>query len=482
MEQEFVALGHAGSDAYAGLETFPNPGVERVELVSDELTAFCPITHQPDFYTATIAYEPGELCLESKSLKIYLSRFHDQGVFCEALAVQIRDEVAEALQLERGRVHVTLRQKARGGITITAFGVEKQAGRPIVRRPRVVDDRQSDPPECGYSYSAYVVALAVPANAVAGGRVSAFYYPWYGTSSADGSYQHWSQDGHAPPNDIASSYYPAIGLYSSSDKLVIDAQMSEIRGAGIDEIAVSWWGQGSPEDLRMPAIVAPRTSAACSSPRTSSRIAGGPSSRSRPTSRTSPAGSGSRRSTSTSRSISHRATGPTNHPLLHPVPDITVYAQTALAGAAAVGAVRRRLHLRHRHVRRQQLPPALRGSACDAPAMRSVGRPGVQREAGQRRPGRQAAQARPDLRRDVARSARERRGQHHDHVVQRVARGNADRARRGRVGARRYRYLSYDGAWGLHGAAAESAYLVRTRYWTDVFHKTLPLQPKTKAS
>ena len=97
MEQEFVALGHAGSDAYAGLETFPNPGVERVELVSDELTAFCPITHQPDFYTATIAYEPGGLCLESKSLKIYLSRFHDQGVFCEALAVQIRDEVAEAL-------------------------------------------------------------------------------------------------------------------------------------------------------------------------------------------------------------------------------------------------------------------------------------------------------------------------------------------------------------------------------------------------
>jgi 7-cyano-7-deazaguanine reductase len=120
MEQEFVALGHSGSDAYAGLETFPNPGVDRVELVSDELTAFCPITHQPDFYTATIAYEPGERCLESKSLKIYLSRFHDQGVFCEALAVQIRDEVAETLRLDRGCVHVSLRQKARGGISITA--------------------------------------------------------------------------------------------------------------------------------------------------------------------------------------------------------------------------------------------------------------------------------------------------------------------------------------------------------------------------
>jgi len=41
-------------------------------------------------------------------------------VFCEALAVRIRDDVAEILQLVPGRVHVTLRQKARGGITITA--------------------------------------------------------------------------------------------------------------------------------------------------------------------------------------------------------------------------------------------------------------------------------------------------------------------------------------------------------------------------
>lgn len=120
MEQQFVALGHAGSDAYAGLETFPNPGVSTVELVSDELTGLCPITNQPDFYTATIAYEPDALCLESKSLKIYLSRFRDQGAFCEALAVQIRDEVAAALELETARVHVTLEQKARGGITITA--------------------------------------------------------------------------------------------------------------------------------------------------------------------------------------------------------------------------------------------------------------------------------------------------------------------------------------------------------------------------
>ena len=121
MEHEFVALGHAGSEAYIGLETFPNPGVERVELVSDELTAVCPITNQPDFYTATIAYRAGELCLESKSLKLYLSRFREEGVFCEALAVRIRDEVASALEVEIAAVQVSLCQKARGGITITAF-------------------------------------------------------------------------------------------------------------------------------------------------------------------------------------------------------------------------------------------------------------------------------------------------------------------------------------------------------------------------
>jgi 7-cyano-7-deazaguanine reductase len=118
--QEFVALGHAGSDHYAGLETFPNPGVSQVEMVSDELVAVCPITGQPDFYLAAIEFQPDALCLESKSLKLYLARFRNEGAFCEALAVKIRDDVAEALELPPERVTVTLEQKARGGITITA--------------------------------------------------------------------------------------------------------------------------------------------------------------------------------------------------------------------------------------------------------------------------------------------------------------------------------------------------------------------------
>jgi len=117
---EFSALGHAGSDHYVGLETFANPGVSEVEMESDELTAMCPVTGQPDFYVATIAYRPDRLCIESKSLKLYLNAYRNEGQFCETLAVRIRDDVAAALELKADKVRVTLRQKARGGITITA--------------------------------------------------------------------------------------------------------------------------------------------------------------------------------------------------------------------------------------------------------------------------------------------------------------------------------------------------------------------------
>jgi 7-cyano-7-deazaguanine reductase len=119
-ETDLVALGHPGPGAYAGLESFPNPGASTVELTSDELAALCPVTGQPDLYIATIEYEPDARCLESKSLKLYLNEFRDQSHFCEALAVKIRDDVAETLALPAERVRVTLRQKARGGITVTA--------------------------------------------------------------------------------------------------------------------------------------------------------------------------------------------------------------------------------------------------------------------------------------------------------------------------------------------------------------------------
>ena len=101
-----------------------------------------------------------------------------------------------------------------------------------------------------------LLALGAPASAAAAGGVSAFYYPWYGTPELDGSYLHWQHEGHFPPTDIAAGYYPARGLYSSADPALLAAHMREMASIGIDEVVSSWWGWGSPEDLRLPAVIA----------------------------------------------------------------------------------------------------------------------------------------------------------------------------------------------------------------------------------
>ena len=83
-----------------------------------------------------------------------------------------------------------------------------------------------------------------------------FYYPWYGTQARDGAYLHWRQHWRLPPFDIASNFYPQRGPYSSGDPRVVSAQMEEIAGAGIGEVVTSWWGWGSLEDVRLPTVVA----------------------------------------------------------------------------------------------------------------------------------------------------------------------------------------------------------------------------------
>ena len=99
------------------------------------------------------------------------------------------------------------------------------------------------------------LASGPPAPTSPEGVVTAFYYPWFATITEDGDYAHWAEYGHLPPNDISSVYYPALGVYSSDDPSVLDAQMREIERARIGQIAVSWWGRGSPEDQRLPAVV-----------------------------------------------------------------------------------------------------------------------------------------------------------------------------------------------------------------------------------
>ena len=100
-----------------------------------------------------------------------------------------------------------------------------------------------------------VLFLAVPAAARAGEPQSAiFFYPWYSNTSHDGAYAHWTQGGHTPPFDIASRFFPARGAYSSADPRVLRAQMRDIAAAGVDEVVSSWWGRGSAEDKRLPSV------------------------------------------------------------------------------------------------------------------------------------------------------------------------------------------------------------------------------------
>jgi glycoprotein endo-alpha-1,2-mannosidase len=92
-----------------------------------------------------------------------------------------------------------------------------------------------------------------------GGRASPeaaiFYYPWYSTPVRDGRWAHWyvERDGTAL---LATQYYPARGLYSSSNARIVAAQMREIRAAGVGTVVVSWWGQASPEAERLPLVTA----------------------------------------------------------------------------------------------------------------------------------------------------------------------------------------------------------------------------------
>jgi glycoprotein endo-alpha-1,2-mannosidase len=88
------------------------------------------------------------------------------------------------------------------------------------------------------------------------GTVAIFYYPWYGTPATDGAWQHWDQNVHLPPADLYSSFFPALGPYSSSDPAVVERQMTQIASAGIDEVVISWWGRGSAEDARLPLVAA----------------------------------------------------------------------------------------------------------------------------------------------------------------------------------------------------------------------------------
>ena len=78
----------------------------------------CPVTEQPDLSHVVIEYAPGQWCIESKSLKLYLWGFRDRPVFAEAMAAEIAGEVMTSAKPQW--VTVTLTQRPRGGIEVQA--------------------------------------------------------------------------------------------------------------------------------------------------------------------------------------------------------------------------------------------------------------------------------------------------------------------------------------------------------------------------
>lgn len=110
-------LGKTINEPVSELDSFPAPsGIGHVLMTSDEVASSCPITGQPDFYTVKIEYRPNDLCIESKSLKLYLWNFAKQPVFAEKMAADIRDRVVQ--DIEPITCRVTTIQKPRGGISI----------------------------------------------------------------------------------------------------------------------------------------------------------------------------------------------------------------------------------------------------------------------------------------------------------------------------------------------------------------------------
>ena len=102
------------------LETFPNHNPERdyvVTLRTSEFTCLCPKTGQPDFAELTIQYTPDRLIVESKSLKLYLWSFRNEGAFHEHVTNVILDDLVKVLAPRWCKV--SARFAVRGGIAIT---------------------------------------------------------------------------------------------------------------------------------------------------------------------------------------------------------------------------------------------------------------------------------------------------------------------------------------------------------------------------
>jgi 7-cyano-7-deazaguanine reductase len=101
------------------LDTVPwnHPDTDaQVELSTNELTAICPMTGQPDYYELKLSYRPGTQLLESKAMKLYLWSFRDRGMFAEDLAATLLEDLVATC--DPAQMTVDLTQQVRGGLKI----------------------------------------------------------------------------------------------------------------------------------------------------------------------------------------------------------------------------------------------------------------------------------------------------------------------------------------------------------------------------
>lgn len=111
------------------LDTFANPAPQRdyqIHMEIPEFTCLCPKTGQPDFAVLTLDYIADTLCLELKSLKLYMWSFRDEGHFHEAVANRILDDLATAI--EPRFMRLTARFYVRGGIFTNVVAEHRRPG------------------------------------------------------------------------------------------------------------------------------------------------------------------------------------------------------------------------------------------------------------------------------------------------------------------------------------------------------------------
>ena len=111
------------------LETFANPSRGRdfvIHMEVPEFTCLCPLTGQPDFATVVVEYIPEALCVELKSLKLYMWSYRNEGAFHEAVTNRILDDLAAATQPRFMRV--TARWYVRGGIFTNVVAEHRKSG------------------------------------------------------------------------------------------------------------------------------------------------------------------------------------------------------------------------------------------------------------------------------------------------------------------------------------------------------------------